>query len=423
MIDHELVTCQTKGAFHEFASINLERISIMHSHEFVIFPLALFGLISLNVQADELDTLQFKAGESLQYDSNLFRLSDSADSQAVLGNSKRSDTIAITTLGLKLDKPYGLQRFEFDVNVDHYNYKNFSSLNFTAASYAAAWRWSFTPALHGNLTTDRREYVDNTVDGQNLGQVNRRTNRSTLLDAEYEIDGPWRVIAGVFDRTNKNSRPTFEGDSSVRGAEGGVRYVFSSNTSLAYRYKLGSGDYGDNLSSTTGARKFKDREHEFRLDWPVSGKTTIQARLSHFDRAHEGLSSRDFSGVLGQIGGRWEATGKTSVTAGLAQELGSYQTDLESYYKGYRFFIAPTWKPTAKTAVLLRYEHGVRDYLPGVAPSNRRDTTNLGSIAFEWQAVRAVKLSLSMLRDTRKSNQPGFDYKSNGVNLSVLANF
>ena len=399
----------------------------MHSHEFIIFPLALLGLISLNVKADELDTLQFKAGESLQYDSNIFRLPDSTDAQSVLGNSKRSDTIAVTTLGMKLDKPYGLQRFEFNVNLDHYNYKNFSNLNFTSTNYAAAWRWSFTPSLHGNLTTDRREYVDNTADVQNSGQLNRRTNRSTLFDAEYEIDGPWRIVGGVFQRNSTSSRPfTFEGDSSIRGAEGGVRYVFPSNTSVAYRLKLDTGDYPDRVSSSQFANKFKDREHEFRLDWPVSGKTTIQSQLSYFNREHEGLSGRDFSGVLGQIRATWEVTGKTSLSGGLARELGSYQTDSDSYYKGYHLFIAPTWKPTAKTAVLLRYDHGVRDFrgpLPGFVSSNRRDTTNQGSVAFEWQPARAVKLTLSMLRDMRKSSEPGFDYKSNGVNLSVLANF
>jgi exopolysaccharide biosynthesis operon protein EpsL len=399
----------------------------MHSHEFIILPLALVGLISLNVKADELDTLQFRVGESLQYDSNVFRLSDSTDAQSVLGNSKRSDTIAVTTLGIKLNKPYGLQRFELDANVDHYNYKNFSNLNFTSTNYAAAWRWSLTPSLHGNLTTDKREYVDNTADVQNSGQLNRRTNRATLFDAEYEIDGPWRLVGGVFQRNSATSQPfTFEGNSSIRGGEGGVRYVFPSNTSLAYRLKLGTGDYPDRELSSRFASKFKDREHEFKLEWPVSGKTMIQSQVSYFDRAHEGLSARDFSGILGQVRATWEVTGKTSLSGGFARELGSYQTDSDSYYKGYRLFIAPTWKPTEKTAVQLRYDHGVRDFrgpLPGFISSNRRDTTNQGSVAFEWQPARAIKLTLSMLRDTRKSNEPGFDYKSNGVNLSVLANF
>lgn len=398
-----------------------------HSREIVVFSLILLGLLLRHAKADELDTLQFKAGETLRYDSNVFRLSDSVNAQSVIGNASRSDTIAITTVGVKVDKPYGLQRFEFDINADHYNYKNFSNLDFTAVNYAAAWRWSLTPALHGNFTTDRQEFVDNTADVQNLGQLNRRTDRYTLFDAEYEIDGAWRAVGGLFERNSNNSQPfTFEGDSRVRGAEAGVRYVFPSDTSLAYRFKNGRGEYPDRVISSFFASRFKDREHEFRLDWPITAKTTIQSKLSHFDRAHEGLSARDFSGVIGQLNATWIATGKTRVTAGITRELGSYQTLNTSYYQGYRLFIAPTWKPTEKTAIQLRYERGVRNYkgpLPGFFASNRRDTTNLGVLAFEWQPLRAIKVTASLIRDQRNSNEPGLDYKSNGVGLAVLASF
>ncbi|CAN5404781.1 hypothetical protein BH10PSE16_BH10PSE16_20140 [soil metagenome] len=399
----------------------------MFLRKLLILNLALAGLVSLEVHADELDTLQFKAGQSFQHDSNIFRLSDSADNQTVLGSSERSDTISVTTVGAKIDKPYGLQRFEFEINANRYIYKNFSKLDFTAVNYAAAWRWSLTPAFHGSLTTDRQEYTDNTSDVQNSGQLNRRTDRFTLLDAEYEIDGPWRLVGGVFERNSTNSQPfTFEGDSRVRGAEGGVKYVFASDTSLAYRFKQGNGNYPGRVSSSMFASDFKDREHELKLDWPVSGKTTVQSRLAYFDRAHDGLAARDFSGVVGNVNAIWKATGKTTVMGGLVRELGSYQTSNSSYFVDNRFFIAPTWKPTEKTAVLLRYDYARRSYkgsLPGFTSTDRRDTTNLGSIAFEWQAIRAVKVTTSLFTDRRKSNEPGFDYKSNGVNVSILASF
>lgn len=393
----------------------------------MIAPLALLGFIALTVQADELDTLQFRAGVSAQHDSNVFLLSDTANAQAVIGTPSRSDTAVITTVGVLLNKPYSLQRFELDIHADHHRYKQFSSLDFTALNYAAAWRWSLTPALHGNLTTNQREFVDTSADVQNLGQVNRRTERASLFDAEYEIDGAFRVLGGFFQRTLRNSQPlTFEGDSSVKGAEAGVRYVFPSSTSLAYRFKKGSGDYPDRVASSFFASSFKDTEHEVRLDWPLTGKTAIQARLSHVDRAHQDLAARDFSGMTGELNAIWEATGKTRVTLGLSRELGSYQTGNASYYQGYRFFIAPTWKPTEKTAVRLRYDHGVRDYkgaLPGFAATNRQDTLDQASLAFEWQVIRAVKVSVSVQQDRRKSTETGLDYKNNGVNLGLEASF
>jgi exopolysaccharide biosynthesis operon protein EpsL len=387
------------------------------------FPLALLGLLCLSAQADELDTLQFYASEKVQHDSNPFRLPDSANA--------RSDTTAVTTLGVKLNKPVGLQRFEFDVNLEDHRYKRFTNLDFTGVNYAAAWRWSFTPALHGNLTSDRREYVDNTadvqLDAQGLPQLNlnRRTARSTLLDAEYEIDGAWRVLGGVFERVSTSSQPTFEGDSKVRGLEVGARRVFSSGTSLAYRFRNGRGEYSDVLS-TAPAGDFKDREHEVSLDWAPSGKTTVRAKLAHFDRAHDRLAERDFSGVVGQADVNWAVTGKTSVLWGAARELGSYQTNTSSYYQGYRFFVAPTWRATEKIAVRLRYDHGMRDFrgaAPGFAAIDRKDTTRLASLALEWQAARALKLVGSLQRDKRTSTAPGVDYVSNSVGVLAQLSF
>ena len=386
----------------------------------LVLNLALAGVMTLDVQADELDTFQFRVGQTWQYDSNVFRLSDTA-------SVAPSDHFGITTLGAKIDKSYGLQRFEFDINANRYNYKNFSVLDFTAVNYAAAWRWSLTPALYGNLTTDRQEYTDNTANftNQNQGQqLNRRTDRLTLLDAEYAIDGPWRVLGGVFERSSSNSQAasTFEGDSKVRGVEAGVRYVFASDSSFAYRLKQGRGEYPNRVLLSTSASEFKDREHEFRLVWPITGKTTIQSRLAYFDRAHDGFPARDFSGFVGQLDATWMPTGKTTVNGGVVRELGDYQTDEISYYQGNRFFIAPTWKPTEKTAVKFRYDHGVRTYKGPVA-TNRRDTTDLAVLGFEWEVIRAVKVTTSVFADRRKSNQSGVDYKSHGASVSVLASF
>ena len=415
-----------------YSMVNIKQrkiISLLHSRNFALLPVALLTLISLttlNVHADEFDTLKFRVGENILHESNVFRLSDSANAQAIVGTTKRSDTVAITSAGLKLNKSYSLQRIELDVVAEDHRYNRFSNLNFTAFNYAAAFRWSVTPALHGNVTADRRDYVDATADIQNRGQLNRRSNRSNAVDAEYEVGSAWRIVGGVFERTSSSSQSlTSEGSYRLRGAEGGLRYVFPSGNSLAYRYKGGKGDYPDRPVSTLFANNFKDREHEFRLGWITTGKTTVNARLSQLNRKHDGLSTRDFSGVTGQIDAVYSITGKTSIAAGLISELGSYQTATDSYYQGNRLFISPTWKPTEKTAVRLRYDHGVRNFKgsPGLTGSGRKDTTNIASLALEWQPLRALKLIAFAQQENRKSNAPGFDYKNASVGISGVFSF
>jgi exopolysaccharide biosynthesis operon protein EpsL len=384
------------------------------------------ALAPISAFADELDLLQFNAGLGWQHDSNVFRLSDQTPTPATIGTSGRSDNILSTTAGLKLRKPYGLQRFEADVSLENTKYNKFSNLDFTAVNYAAAWRWSLTPAFHGNLTTDRREYVDNSADVQGAGQLNRRTDRSTRLDAEYELDGVWRLLGGAFQRTNSNSQATtFEGDSKVVGAEAGVRYQFPYGTSLAYRFRNGKGEYTNRALASAVSSDFTDREHEVQGEW-VGGRAKLGGRISRLERKYDSIPARDFSGFLSQIDITYALTGKTSVFGGVVRELGSYQTNNISYYQGTRVFVAPTWKATENIALRARYDYGVRDFkgpLPGFVASNRTDKSSLASLSVEWQPIRILTLMAWLQRDQRKSNEFGADYKSNSVGVSAKASF
>ena len=397
------------------------------SHGLLAIPLALAAMLPVAGHTDELDTLQFRAGQSFQHDSNVYRLSDSTNTLSLPGRPERSDTIGITTFGVKFDKRYSLQRFEVDVFADRYDYKNNSRLNFTSKNYDAAWRWSLTPRLYGNLSADRREYVDNSADLQNLGQLNRRLDRTTLADAEYDLGGAWRVTGGFFGRDLTNSLAnTFESDYSVQGAQAGARYVFPSGNWVGYRFKNGEGEYPGRTLTATRAKDFQDREHEFRALWMPTGKTTVRGRLSHLERSNEGLGARDFSGLTGQVDATWNATAKTAVMAGYVRELENYQTNTASYYAGNRFFVAPTYMATEKIAVRLRYDHYRREFkgaLAGFSTVGRRDTLNLMSLSVDYQVIRALKLRAWVQRDHRDSTVTGLDYRSNAMGISALASF
>ena len=85
-----------------------------------------------------------------------------------------------------------------------------------------------------------------------------------------------------FERTSSNSQPnTFEADSKVHGGEAGVRYVYPSGTSMAYRFRDGKGEYPGRVLSPVSAGNFTDREHEFRFDWAPTAKTTLRAKAAY----------------------------------------------------------------------------------------------------------------------------------------------
>jgi hypothetical protein len=168
--------------------------------------LAFAGLLVVTtVNADSLDTWNVSVGTSVSHDRNIFHLSDSADAQALTGSSSKSDVVTATNLGLKVDKPYSLQRFELDLNVVKYDYRKFDYLNFTATNYTAAWRWSLTPNLHGNLSSGRQESLNSFTDNQNFRVRNVRTNDDYRFDADLDLGASWHLLGGAFQTRRKNS--------------------------------------------------------------------------------------------------------------------------------------------------------------------------------------------------------------------------
>lgn len=359
------------------------------------------------------DTLQWRAGAQWERDDNVFKEP---------GAQAKADNVLVTRLGLRVNKPWSLQRLELDVGVDHHKYDRYSALDFTALNYNGALRWAFTPRLRGNAVAERREYTDLFSD-VSAGNVNRRTERNHGLDAEYQVGAAWRALAGVFERRTSSSVQGQEPDATVRGGELGARYELRSGNSLGYRLRQGKGDYSG-AGATAG--DFSEMQHEFELQWRPSGQVRLNGRLGWLEREHDVLAARDFSGWTGRVNATWQLTGKTSLTGGLVRELASYQTADASYYEGMRLFLAPEWKPTAKTALRLRLDHGTRSYKGSPVPTGaapREDRLNIAALALEWEPIRALRLLATVQRDERNSNRDASDYKANIYGIAAQVAF
>lgn len=387
-------------------------------------------LSSLSVQADTDDTVQLNVGASVQYDSNLFRLSPDADPETLLGTSSKSDRISTLSAGLKFSKPYSLQRFEFDATAIDYRYQNFDYLDFTALNYAAAWRWTLTPSFHGNLTARQNEALNSFADYKGYNNLNIRTENDLRFDAAFEVDGVWRLLAAVGKTRRTNSKVFVqEGDNQTTTLDGGVRYAFPSGSSLTYTVRTGLGEYTNRSQPIPVAlldNRFDTIENEVRLIWLLTGKTTLDGRVAYLERNHEHYSGRDYSGVVGNLGIDWEITGKTRLALSLAHDLASYQSVSSSYTSTDRVSVAPYWQIDAKTGLRLRYEYAQRKYLGAIAstPMNgREDVLRSGQIALEWQPYRSLLVSTSLQSDRRTSNQSGQDYDAYMISVSAQASF
>nr|WP_315233225.1 XrtB/PEP-CTERM-associated polysaccharide biosynthesis outer membrane protein EpsL [uncultured Albidiferax sp.] len=367
------------------------------------------------------DALKLNASYALQTDSNLFRLPAST----LPSRSNTSEVIGLTTLGLNFNKAYSLQQVTLDASLVDSQYKNNSYLSFVAHNAKAAWHWSVSPELQGNLLYKHMQSLNDFADNSTLNVRNERTDTIVRADGEYGVSGPWRVIGTLMSIKQVNVLPTAaEGNTDNTYTEAGLRYVWPSDTSLTYTYRKTDGKYTDRALQEGALLDdtFHQQDNELKLRWVLTGKSTVNLTAAYIRRAHPHYSQRNYSGINTGATLNWAISGKSALTTGWIRELTSYQTDTSNYAKTDRLSFGPVWQPTAKVSIGIKYEIAFRDYLgnpSGVVSDPRSDTLKDMSISLDWQPYQSLTLSTSLKNSKRTSNQSNLDFNSNMATFSA----
>ncbi|CAA9426511.1 MAG: hypothetical protein AVDCRST_MAG51-2365 [uncultured Ramlibacter sp.] len=357
---------------------------------------------------DERDGLRFRALAGIERDDNVTRTSV----------GKISDTITSYGVGLRYSKRLSQQQFVVDAEVDRFDFDELG-VDYNTVNYSAAWLWRFGNRLEGIARADRRQFRDVTTSGViPVGTVNRRTERNELVEGGYRLGAAWRALAGLQHTATSSSDPnSWDGNLNMTSVRVGGAWEFASGSSITARYRRGEGDY-DNSPVTSD---FKDNEIEGLVRWVFSPKTTIDARLAHLEREHDGAPARDFDGLVGSLSATWDATAKTRVIVGYARDLGSYLFGASGHQSSDRWYITPVWRVTEATSVNLRYEHETRNWedVTGSIDAGRRDRFNILAAGVEWQAFRSVSIGAQYRNERRSSSLPFFNYRANVIGLTA----
>lgn len=381
-------------------------------------PLALFSQPSF---ADEEDPLKFIAGVSRLHDDNLFRQN----------SGKKSENITSAYAGIRLDKLYAQQRFKFDFTLTANRYQNYGILDFNAKDYKAAWLWSLTPFLKGTISLDRKQSLNTFQDFRGGSLVNIRninTSETQHFEADFSPHNVWHLLGGVTRTTNKysnNSNVNFEGQESftMNSLDAGVRYNFSSGSSVTVMGHERSGDYdGRQLNAATlFDTAFDEREVETRLDWIVSGKSRVNARAAYVSRDHDHFSRRDYSGLVGNVDYSWTPTGKLRLLLSASSSLSTYQTVDNSYTRLNSLSITPLYAFSDKITMRAKAAITKRTFLgEGVIPDGDRvDWGKTASFGVEWAPLRSISIGGNLERSSRDSNIDVYDYTDTTVGVNA----
>lgn len=392
----------------------------------LLLALLLAGISNPQAHADAQDSVTFSVGLGALRDGNLFRQTD--------GN-EQSDTLTTAAFTLGFNKAWGLQRIRANATLVDYSYRENDYLSYQARNYDAAWNWSFTPRLHGLLSLDQVEQQNSFVDYSASTPAQRKNVRRTenqRFSLEWEATGGWRVQGGLGRVAQTNSQSFLEqGSYELNNLEFGGRYVWPAGNYLQILQKQGEGEYKErrligfaevpapfNAQIDTG---FRQDETEFKLYLPLTGKSTVNARLAWQERRHDHFSGRNYAAAVGRLDYAWQATGKLSLNAALRRDVAAFQNYASSYYLADGLSLQPGWQISARTALRFKYDWEKRRYEGGIFPGlpERRDTLQAVRLSLEWMPAEWGSLSLALQQDRRNSNQDNWDYKANSLSLNA----
>lgn len=374
--------------------------------------------------------VQFSVSGGLYHDSNLFRLSDSADAQSVLGTGKKSDNVYRLGAGLKADLPVSRQRVLLDAHVDYYDYDRFGVLDHAAYRAGATWKWQAGNQLSGDVGYARRRYL------ASLAEIQAPVRDLVTQDHAFARGGflvtpRWR-IRGELDWSKYDHGEATRNalDSRITSVTAGLDYVTPANNSVGGQVKYSEGDF-PNREFVAGSfvdNQYRETETSLVMRWMVTGKSTLDARLGYTSREHDQVPQRDFDGVTGRLGYDWMPGAKTRLSFAAWREIRSYEDISASYILSKGASFGPSWAPTEKIVLQGRLVHEKRLFEgdPGIVLATgpqREDTFNGLRLSAGYSPRRNVELAVGLDRGDRNSNVTGRDYDYTAVSANAKLRF
>jgi hypothetical protein len=359
----------------------------------------------------------------LEYDSNPFRLSDSA--------SPRSDYVARYGGGLRYaGLVTGRQRVLLEGRGDQYNYSHSGVLDHFAYSLLGEWQWELGNSLSGAIGAGRVFRI------ADPGQVQRETREDVTTDRAYASGGwrvasNWRLRAGVDGEKNTRERPLApEIIADTSGARVGIDYVtpLANTLGVEARYAKGDAPVGD-LVDPTGqfiGNDFEEKEVSAVVSYGATSQIRVGGRIGHTERTYSVIPGRDFSGTTWRALIEWLPGNKTI----LGFETYNNPTsviDVDASHvivRGNAFTL--NWAPRAKVVLSGRIFQEDRESVgtPGsilLGIPARDDSLTGFRLGVGWEPVRYAEVGLGVESGTRKSTEAlrDYDYTMVSANLRI----
>ena len=365
------------------------------------------------------DRLELFVSETATYDSNLFRISKSANTFGVLGTDRRSDTYLTTSAGFNLNIPVSRQRFVGGFAINDVRYDRFRDMSYTGYDGRAVWLWEAGNSLNGQAgyTTNRslasfinfQTRIRDIVDTQ-----------TAFANASYLVNPFIQLRAGVDQLNQQHSDFSRQFQNvEVTGTEGAITYLSRAGNSLGLLLRNEEGHYPNRevVAGSTFDNRYTQKSANVVLDWRITPASRVSGRIGRVNRDYTQVTQRNFSGTVWRAVYDWTPRDRFSLSTIAQRDISVYEDIRSSFVLVTGIGVHPAYRITEKLKLEGIADTSKRQYLGdpavelGALPA-RSDRVNTLGLTLTWLPLRNVSVIASAVHERRSSSVQFSDYQA-----------
>lgn len=364
------------------------------------------------------------------YDSNLFRLQNDQEANAVLGTTDTSESFYTLAAGMDMNLRVSRQVIRAHAEYNQTWFNQYRLLDYDGRDAYLKWDWLVGSVATGDVgiaeTRTQASYTNVKKPVSNLIRTRQR-----FFHAAIKLDNPWLVKFGAESVDTDNNASVQQAlDATVDSVNAGVQYTSSKGSTVELISRRSDGQYPNRqlVGLTPIDNDYLQWDHGVAVAWAPSGKTQVSGRLNYTQRDYTEVPQRDFSGLTGLLAMDWMVTGKTTLRASLHRDIGALENDTASYTLNQGIAFGADWKPTAKLLFNAQLRHDDISYAgdPGFVLSTapaREDRLTTVQAGMEYSVLRNTMLGLVLKRGVRDSSEALSSYGYNSALVNLRSEF
>jgi exopolysaccharide biosynthesis operon protein EpsL len=379
---------------------------------------------------DNGDTFDVFAADQFDYDTNLFRLPNSADVATLVGpNATRADHINITSVGLDAQWVTGQQVIDVDLLAADNRFARNTDLDNISGNDKVIWNWRLGPALSGEVGAT---YYSGLASFVNADVYTKNTIQSTAYfgSGRYQIGPHWAVYGGAQEsRVDLSAAASRVNDNKDDVGDVGIEYVTSAATTLGLEYRDTDVTFANHtvVNGTVENLDYHEDLARILFTYTPTDKTTIFTDTGFLKRTYNSGTFPSYSGDVWHVTIDWKPTEKTLLAVDAWRKLQAYLTAESDHFVSTGASIGPVFEASEK--VILDGELSWEDQkyvglIPSVAgPLQRQDHVTGAQANLTYKPITEIILKLSYRHEIRSSDEEQFTYRDNLAYASFTVKF